>query len=64
MATLTTEQIEAKMQQLKKLAEEMTAIRKELEEAGALPLDEDDLDQAAGGAYSLPGIPPDPGLVP
>ena len=43
------------MQQLKKLSEEMTAIRKELEEAGAWPLDEDDLDQAVGGVYSLPG---------
>ena len=63
MATLTAEQIEAKMQQLKKLSEEMTAIRKELEEAGAWPLDEDDLDQAAGGVYSLPGMEPPPGYV-
>ena len=49
MANLTTEQIEQKKQQLKQLSEEMNAIIKELQEAGAWPLDDDDLDQAAGG---------------
>ncbi len=49
MATLTTEQIEQKKQQLKQLAAEMNAIVKELQEAGEWPLDEDDLDKAAGG---------------
>ena len=53
MATLTNEQIEAKKQQMKKLYEEMMTIRKELEEAGALPLDDDDLDQASGGNMSV-----------
>ena len=53
MATLTKEQIEAKMQQFKKLSEEMMAIRKELEEAGAWPLDDDELDEASGGSMSI-----------
>jgi hypothetical protein len=52
MATLTAEQIEQKKQQLKQLSEEMNAIIKELQEAGAWPLDEDDLDEAAGGLRS------------
>ena len=49
MATMTAEQIEQKKQQLKQLSEEMNAIIKELQEAGEWPLDEADLDQAAGG---------------
>ena len=49
MANLSAEQIEQKKQQLKQLSEEMNAIIKELQEAGAWPLDEADLDQAAGG---------------
>ena len=49
MATLTAEQIEQKKQQLKQLSDEMNAIVKVLQEAGAWPLDEADLDQAAGG---------------
>ena len=49
MATLTNEQIEQKKQQLKQLSEEKNAIIEELQEAGAWPLDEADLDQAAGG---------------
>ena len=51
MATMTAEQIEQKKQQLKQLAEEVKALKDELVEAGAWPLDEDDLDQAAGGGY-------------
>ena len=49
MATMTNEQIEAKKLQLKQLAEEAKQLKDELVEAGAWPLDEDDLDQAAGG---------------
>lgn len=49
MANLSAEQIEQKKQQLKQLSEEKNAIVKELQEAGAWPLDEADLDQAAGG---------------
>ena len=49
MATMTNEQIDQKKQQLKQLTEEVKQLKDELMEAGALPLDEDDLDQAAGG---------------
>ena len=49
MATLTNEQIEQKKQQLLQLTEQAKALYDELVEAGALPLDEDDLDKAAGG---------------
>ena len=49
MATLTNVEIEQKKQQLKQLSDEMNAIVKELQEAGEWPLDEDDLDKAAGG---------------
>ena len=49
MATLTNEQIEQKKQQLKQLAEEVKQLKDELVEAGAWPLSEDDLDEAAGG---------------
>ena len=51
MANLTAEQIEQKKQQLKQLAAEAKQLKDELVEAGAWPLDEDDLDQAAGGGY-------------
>ena len=49
MATLTNAQIEAKKQQLKQLAEEAKQLKNELVEAGAWPLDEDSLDNVAGG---------------
>ena len=49
MATLTNEQIEAKKQQLKQLAVEAEKLKNELVEAGAWPLDEDDLDKVDGG---------------
>ena len=57
MATMTNEQIEQKQQQLKQLAEEVKQLKDELVEAGAWPLDEDELDQATGGAQTviLPG---------
>ena len=53
---MTNEQIEQKKQQLKQLADEMNAIVKELQEAGEWPLDEADLDNAAGGLgqYNTP----------
>ena len=54
MATLTAAEIEQKKQQLKQLAEEVRQLKDELVEAGAWPLDEDDLDQAAGGVYHQP----------
>ena len=56
MATMTAEQIEQKKLRLKQLAEEMKALKDELVEAGAWPLDDDDLDEATGGftpGYSI-----------
>lgn len=53
MATLTAEQIEQKMQLLKQLTEEAKQLKDELAEAGALPLDDDALEQAAGGVPLL-----------
>ena len=61
MATLTNEQIEAKKQQLKQLAEEVMGLKNELVEAGAWPLDDNDLDEAAGGKKVPLGVTP-PGL--
>ena len=58
MATLTNEQIEQKKQQLKQLAEEMKALKDELVEAGAWPLDDDDLDNAAGGVPNISHLNP------
>ena len=58
MANLTAEQIEQKKQQLKQLAAEMNAIVKELQEAGEWPLDEDDLDKAAGGVPNISNLNP------
>ena len=54
MATLTNEQIEQKMQQLKQLTEEVNALTKELVEAGAIELSDEDLEKAAGGTPWLP----------
>ena len=62
MATLTKEQVEQKLQQLKQLAEEANALTKELAKAGVLELSEEDLEQVAGGII-LPkrsGIPDQP----
>ena len=58
MATLTKEQIEQKKQQLKQLSDEMNALVKELQEAGEWPLDEDDLDNAAGGVPNISHLNP------
>ena len=49
MATMTAEQVEQKKQQLKQLAEEVKQLKDELVKAGAWPISEDDLDEAAGG---------------
>ena len=58
MATTTAEQIEQKKQQLKQLSDEMNALVKELQEAGAWPLDDDDLDNAAGGVPNISHLNP------
>ena len=50
MTILTNEQIEQKKQQLQQLAEEAKQLKDELVEAGAWPLEEDDLDNVAGGS--------------
>lgn len=52
MATLTKEQVEQKKQQLKQLAEQMDALTKELVEAGAIELSEEDLEKVEGGFLS------------
>ena len=49
MATLTQEEIEQKKRLLKEKMDEMHAIHVELVEAGAYPLDDDELDGIAGG---------------
>jgi hypothetical protein len=51
MATLTNEQIEAKKQQPKQVGEQAKKLKDELVEAGAWPLEEDDLNAVAGGCY-------------
>ena len=58
MATLTVEQIEQKKQQLKQLAEEVKQLKNELVEAGAWPLEENDLDNVAGGVSGQGWRPP------
>jgi hypothetical protein len=50
MATMTKEQIEQKKAQLKQLTAEVNQLINELKEAGAWPLDDDDLDMVTGGA--------------
>ena len=49
MATLTDQQIEQKKQLLAEKMKEAKVIYDELMEAGAVPLDDDVLDQVAGG---------------
>ena len=49
MATMTAEQIEQKKQQLKQLTEEAQALTKELVDAGAVELSEEDFENVAGG---------------
>ena len=50
MATLTNEQVEQKMKQLQQLSEEVSALTKELVEAGAIELSEEDLEKVDGGS--------------
>ena len=54
MAMLRKEQVEQKLQQLQQLAEEVNALTKELVEAGAIELSDEDLEKAAGGTPWLP----------
>ena len=49
MAALKKEQVEQKMQQLKQLSGEISALTKELAEAGVIKLSEEDLEKVAGG---------------
>ena len=49
MAILTNEQIEQKKQLLAEKMNEMNALTKELVEAGAIELSDEDLEKAAGG---------------
>ena len=49
---MTNEEIEDKKQQLKQLAEETQQLKNELVEAGAWPLEENDLDNVAGGVQA------------
>ena len=58
MATMTKEQIEQKKAQLKQLTTEVDRLINELKEAGAWPLDDDELDQVNGGMRD-PYIPID-----
>ena len=52
---MTPEQIEAKKQHLQKLTKDAKQLKDELVEAGAWPLDEEDLDGVAGGHYDENG---------
>lgn len=60
MATLTKDQIEHKMQLIKEKTEEINLLKNELIEAGAWPLDDDELDKAAGGGGLNQVYVPDP----
>ena len=58
MAALTNEQIKQKKQQLAGIMKEAKALQEELMEAGAIPIDDDELDGVAGGR-SGEEIPPE-----
>lgn len=49
IATLTDEQIEQKKQKLSEILKEAKVLQDELVEAGAIPMDDDELDGVAGG---------------
>ncbi|MBR5749483.1 MAG: hypothetical protein IKY01_11970 [Prevotella sp.] len=49
MATLTNEHIEQKKQKLSEILKEAKVLQDELVEAGAIPMDDDELDGVAGG---------------
>ena len=57
MATMTNEQIEQKKQLLAEKMKEMKGIYEELVETGAWPLDEEDLNNVAGGYPVFRGFP-------
>ncbi len=63
METMTNEQIEQKKQLLVEKVKEMKVIYDELVEAGAIELNEDELDKAAGGFFEGYGYV-DPGEYP
>lgn len=54
MATMTNEQIEQKKSRLKQLTAEVNQIMNELKEAGAWPLDDEELDEVTGGTMRSP----------
>ena len=54
MENLTKEQIEQKKGKLKKLMQEANALKDELVAAGEWPIDDNDLDDVAGGMGLLP----------
>ena len=54
MENLTKEQIEQKKGKLKKLMQEANALKDELVAAGEWPIDDNDLEDVAGGMGLLP----------
>ena len=56
MATMTNEQIEQKVSRLKQLTAEVNQIMNELKEAGAWPLDDEELDEVTGGTMRGPHL--------
>lgn len=60
---MTQEQIEQKKQLLKQKMEEANALRNELQAVGAWPLNEDELDNVAGG-FPQSHEPHDPFAIP
>ena len=54
MEKMTKEQIEQKKGKLKKLMQEANALKDELVAAGEWPIDDNDLDDVAGGMGLLP----------
>ena len=52
MATLTKQQIEAKKQQLKQLIDEVNVLTRELVEAGAIEIPEEQLTNVSGGVQA------------
>ena len=62
IAALTNEQIEQKKQQLAEIMKEAKALQEELMEAGAIPMDDDQLDGVTGWRVS-PEISIDPSTI-
>ncbi len=57
MTKLTKEQIESKVRRYNQLAEEAAKLHEELVDAGAWPIDDDELDNVAGGIRHVPDAP-------